>query len=416
MNGLIKAVDISLAALLSFFTQVEESFRHMEDGEYAKAAEVLTHVIGSEYAKTPVAEFARLNRAEAYIKLKIPREAQPDLAYLINHSENDELVKRARLLFAEVDGDLADFLPRRSAADTAQGVLDAWGAKQFDKVAPHISGELAAAFKVYETVHAAKLEGQTIYGVVGELIENGRIVSVRTNGLNQAEVVVQADGVYTLQMEPVAAEWRFTELKGYTDEVEKHYERAMSRYEQVRHANINRLKRLGVAVALYRTENDAYPPEYESLSEYLNVSLPILDWTHPETQKTSAFLFREAIVESVPSETLVMAAPVAFKGKREVLRVDGSVAVIAEERFKALAAQQGWMIVELAAMAEVPEKIRDKVKALLGVLKSGTFKERRAAKKRLQELGPLAYPILMEYKDSADPELRVTVQELLNAR
>ena len=413
MMVLAKALEISLTALLAFFMQVEQGFQHMDRGEYAKAAEVLTHVIDSEYAQTPVGEYARLSRAEAYIKLKIPREAHPDLAWLIQHTENQAIRQQAMALFQQVEGNLDDFLPRESAAATADRAYIQLLDGAYDQLPAYFSGDLASTLAVTGMIFTEQSGGSNIYERLAEELRDGEIISVRTNEARQAEVVLQADSLYVLQMEPVAAAWKFTRLKGVSLDVASYQAFEMAKFPKEHHANIKRLRRLSRAVQVYREEHDRFPPQFEALAGYTKVHLDVFSWTHPITGEITPYLFRERVPADAQEDVIIMAAPVVFHGKREIVFADGRIDLMPEADFLKQAKGQQWLLPAVGAVERVGPSEQKEIEALIVHLRDGDFKQRRTAKKQLKEWGAVAYPILLQYQKSSDPELRMSINELL---
>jgi len=72
---------------------------------------------------------------------------------------------------------------------------------------------------------------------------------------------------------------------------------------------------------------------------------------------------------------------------------------------------------EIAAItrpsADPPEEIGRKVVALIGQLGAESYKDREAATKVLQEMGPSIIPLLRRHLDNADPEVRQRIQNIL---
>ena len=108
----------------------------------------------------------------------------------------------------------------------------------------------------------------------------------------------------------------------------------------------------------------------------------------------------------------MVATPVAVNGQRVVAFADGHVETIAEAEFLKNAKAQGWAL-EPKEPVQVPEDVAAKVAALVTQLGDPKPAARKAAYDELKALGDQAEPILEKQRDHPDPEIRLTIRQLL---
>jgi len=115
-------------------------------------------------------------------------------------------------------------------------------------------------------------------------------------------------------------------------------------------------------------------------------------------------------------DMMIAAAPKPANGKREVLWLDGHVKAISEKEFVRNAKNQKWKIRGLIKKEEVPEKTKKKVLTLIAKLADSDFKVRKDAKAELIKMMDSAYPILEENLNHKDPEIKMTIKEILQIK
>ncbi len=187
---------------------------------------------------------------------------------------------------------------------------------------------------------------------------------------------------------------------------------------KVQQENLSRLKQVGLALLMYSGDNGSSLPANLQLlvaNEYI-AGGDIFQWEHPETHKKLPFLYRAGQRDDAGDATtrLLMAAPLPVQDRREILCVDGHSEVLSEGEFQKRAKAQGWDVPPVVKKDEVPKEVQAKVRALVKQLGDPSFKVRREAREAIQAIGPQAVPILEEFRNDADPEIKVNVRELLD--
>jgi hypothetical protein len=415
----LKALEITIATLLSWMSLFTDGLQSFQQQDYAKAADALSQVILSEHSQTPVGEFSRLYRAECYIQLKVPRQSHEDLAWLIHHASNETLRTRARALFVEAGGDLAEHLPRESARATVIKAMQVLQAHQELAFAEYLRGDLLASWRTWEMVVQAEGRITAIEQLAGDL-KAMSIREMRTNAQGRVELVME-DASRTLELELQALDrrWRFTRLKVYAETAGLDGAAWLEAIPEELHANARTLKDFSEALELYAADNQgAYPDEIEKLVGYLKQDLTLMKWEHPASGTQHTFRYHSGLLpaEAGAAPFALMASP---KGHQDVFMVWASVtdgvALFSGDALKQLLA--GLDIHDPTFFAEaITAELREQVRTLVMGLQADNFKQRRTAKQGLRALGEVAFPLLREYKNIGDPEVKLTIQEILDGK
>ncbi len=222
-------------------------------------------------------------------------------------------------------------------------------------------------------------------------------------------LIVEGNNVITLEfvLDKKANKWL---IAGYD---EKHSNRRHGRSRVI--SNMNNLKQIGLACRMYsNVYNENFPAKLDDLkTEGFLENEAIYLWTDSKTGKKFPFIYAPGYNEADRVETMIAAAPKAVNGKREVLWLDGHVKTISENKFIKNAKKQKWKLPGLVKKEEVPEEIQKKVRELIAKLADSDFNVRKTAKEKLIKMGDSAYPFLEENKNNQDPEVKMTIKEIL---
>jgi hypothetical protein len=184
-------------------------------------------------------------------------------------------------------------------------------------------------------------------------------------------------------------------------------------------SNINNLKQLGLACRMYsNVYNENFPPTLNALKTegFLVGADRVFLWTNIKTGKKLPFIYAPGYNESDSVETMLAAAPMPVNGKREVLWIDGHVKSISEEQFIKNAKAQRWRLKGLVKKGEVPVDQQKLAKELIAKLADDDFDVRKKAKAELIKMGDNAYPFLEENINNPDPEVKMTIKEIMEGR
>jgi hypothetical protein len=415
----LSALEITIATLLSWMGLFQDGLQKYEQQDYAKAADALSRVILSEYSRTPVEEFSRMYRAECYIQLKVPRQAHEDLSWLIRNASNEALRHRARVLFTQLGGDLARHLPRESARETAGKALQFLQARRHLVFAEYLSGDLRATLRTLEMVAQAENRGSA-YDRLADEMRDMTIREVRTNAQWTVELVL-GDRSRTLELEMKAVDqrWRFTRLKVYAETGGVDGRAWLSAFPRELHANARTLKRFGEALEIYAADNQgAYPDEIEKLVGYLKEDLALMLWEDPDTNMQEAYRYHSGLLpDAVPLRPFALLVSPKAHGGAFLAWFSGRGAVVQfsdkamRQLMDALGIRDPVLLGGKASAA-----LRKRVADLVAALQSEDFQQRRAAKRGLHDLGEVVFPLLLKYKNSPDPEVKLTIKEILDGK
>ncbi|HBC89168.1 MAG TPA: hypothetical protein DCZ94_19690 [Lentisphaeria bacterium] len=188
--------------------------------------------------------------------------------------------------------------------------------------------------------------------------------------------------------------------------------------ENLPQGNLNKLKQIGLALRMYSQEyKEQFPPKLDDLKEggYLeNEDMYI--WTNSEDGKKFPFVYCPGLKESDSVEKMIVAAPAAVDGWREVLFIDGHAEKMDEEKFKEAAAKQGWKFKGLVKKEDIPAMKQDEIRALVKKLGDSDSTVRAETKKKIVKLGIDAFPVLEEFTNDPDPEIRLEVKNILKGK
>lgn len=183
-------------------------------------------------------------------------------------------------------------------------------------------------------------------------------------------------------------------------------------------ANVNNLKQIGLALRMYSNDNnELFPKDIKDLKAggYLEVE-EIYLWTHPANGKKAPFIYCPGFKESSNVESIIAAAPQPFDGKRDVLYIDGHVKTITEDEFLKIAKTQKWQAEGIFKIEDIPKATQEKVRQLVKNLADSKYEVRKQAKADLIAIGADAFPILEQYKQDEDPEIKMTVISILEGK
>ncbi len=186
--------------------------------------------------------------------------------------------------------------------------------------------------------------------------------------------------------------------------------------------NAGNLKQIGLGCLMYSGEHTgAFPPNLKKLVEDgVFRDDKVCFWTNPGLGKPQKlrYIYCPGYKDDHPqaTRTMIAADPKPYKGKRNALFIDGHIELLPELRFQQLAKAQGWKPGVGLIKKDIPKVKQEEIRKLCRQLGSPRFKERTAAKKKLKALGVQAFPILEEFKNHKDPEVRMLVKELLGQK
>ena len=157
-----------------------------------------------------------------------------------------------------------------------------------------------------------------------------------------------------------------------------------------------------------------YPKTLDGLQRLTGKGDSILMFTDPATGRKLRRLYHylgKADEVARPQSTFVLATPVPIYGKRIVLFVDGHTAGIPEAQFLKEAKAQGWLV--SGDRVVTVKELKAKVDALVMQLGAAKASHRQEAYRELKRFAKYLIPLLEAHSKHPDPEIRLSVQELL---
>lgn len=408
----------ALAILAMLFGLLQEGLRKLEAGDYPGAVAAFTKVIEHQQADVDLRERALLWRAVAHGKAGDADKAKADLATLLKGTRNPDLRGQAFAAFAQLEGDPRTLLPKESPKDAFERLKALGGARDLAAFRKRLSGDLAAVLEMVGLVAGAEGEDQMAAEWVAEFCEQMTYGGMEVGGgreIGTAKVMaVLDDMVLSFGLVAVGDEWHFARLIEAKSGAIHHVEpEVVARRKQT--GMTNKLKHIGLALAMFANDNqNVFPEELKQLAEYLADEWA-LEFTDPATGKPLPLLYHAPGKLGTipnPSERYIVATPVPIEGSRVVLFVDGHVELVAEETFLKTAKEQGWKLAP-EEPAEVEPDVAAKVEDLVKRLGDPGPAVRKAAYEELKALGDPAAPVLEKHRDHPDPEIRLTIRQLL---
>jgi prepilin-type processing-associated H-X9-DG protein len=408
----------ALAILAMLFGFLQEGLLKLEAEDYPGAIAAFTKVVEHQQADADLRDRALLWRAVAHGKAGDADKAKADLAALLKGSRNPGLRGQAFAAFAQLGGDPRALLPKETPKEALSALRELGMGRNLALFEKRLVGDLAGLLKMIGQVTQADGNPADAAEWVAEFCEEltyggAEIGGGREIGTAKLMVVVD-DVVLSMELVAVGDEWHFSRLleakSGAVHQVEPEVIARRDRNEQM-----GKLKQIGLALVMFAGDNqDTFPKELKQLVPYLGDE-SLLGFVDPATGKPMPLLYhaparRDAIQN--PSEVYVVALPVPIEDSRVVLFADGHVATVGENIFLKTAEAQGWKL-KPEEPAEMEPDVAAKVEELVKRLGDPDPAARKAAYAELKALGDQATPVLEKHRDHLDPEIRLTIRQLL---
>ncbi len=410
-------VKSGLALLVMLLGLLQDGLKKLEAEDYPGAIAAFTKVIEQKEADADLRDRALLWRAVAYGKSGQLDQAKADLAKLLTGTRNADLRGQAFVAFTQLGGDPKLLLPKETPQQAFERTRKLGVEKDLRGFRKRLEGDLAGLLAMAERTIAAEGQGETageLLGLCTEINYGGsEIGEGRDFGTATVTAMVE-ELALTLQLVAVGDEWHFATLTDAKSAgvVALPPEMAAKR-DQTR--LLSNLKQIALALMMYANDHGgAFPKDLKEAMPYLGEP-SLLEFTDPATGKVVPLLYHSIGNESAvatPSATYTVATPTSIDGKRVVAFADGHVVEVAEEEFLKTAKAQGWKVGPQEPV-KVDEDIAAKAEALIKQLGDPKPAVRKAAYEALKGLGDQAGPILEKHRDHPDPEVRLTIRELL---
>lgn len=406
-----------LAVLIMLFGLLQDGLRKLEAEDYPGAIAAFTKVIEHKQADTDLRDRALLWRAVAYGKFDQMDLAKADLAKLLAGTRNADLRGQAFVAFGQLGGDPKSLLPKETPKEAFERTKKLGADQDVAGFRKRLEGDLAALLVMTERVIVAEGQGET----VGEILQLCQEISYggseigegRDFGTARVTGMVE-DMALSFQLVAVGDQWHFaTVVDGKPAGAQALEPEAAARRDAVQ--QVNRFKQIGLALFMCADDHGSvFPKDLKEAVPYLG-DASLLEFADPATGKPVPLLYRSLGSQAAitnPSATYMVATPVTVAGQRVVAFADGHVQTLAEAEFLKNAKAQGWEL-EPKEPVKVPEDVAAKVTALITQLGDPKPAVRKAAYDELKALGDQAEPVLEKHRDHPDPEIRLTIRQLL---
>ncbi len=389
-----------LALLIAISGALHQGLEHLRKKEYEPAIQALTQVIDAKLAESELTLIARYYRAVANVAKGNKTAAQSDLkALLQSPNVPATLASDAQKLYGELTNDFSSLLPEQTPEAFVRELLVLAGSKQAQKAIDKVS-ESYRQYGIYQ--HTVEEWAEWLSTLLSShALEWVKLEWVDGRGL---AAVVLSDGEHEpwrVDLVQEGAAWKLQKVSLLD-----------SRRDPL--TNFVRLRHLGIQLTLYasQTEN-RYPPDLKELTKSLEIEPSDLLWVETSTGEESPFVYRPGLTTMAAPETLLAAAPRPIDNKRLVLKMDGSVEEMEEALFVATAREQEWRAPNLVKKEDLTEDDRLYIASLITQLAADDHDKREAAREALMQMREAAEPLLREHVDAADPEVRLSVREIL---
>jgi hypothetical protein len=414
---------IAMSALISVSGWLNEGLKALEKKDYDFAIENLSKITKENSEGTRIYEVALFYRAQAYQGKKENDKALAELTALLKGGCGKELRGDAKKLYLSLGGKPEKLHPEDSPKkvwETFTGLAAKGDMKSaLDLTTGQWRMMLSQVFEANpknnmtkESIEVARsgFIQEITKGVVGDETlpedpETGTAILAITNVDKGMNVKMG------FSLDRDSNRWL---ISSYMPDMQR------ARAKVLEISNMSNLKQIGLACRMYSQDyKERFPPDFDALIKggYLE-NTKIYLWTNPDDQSKEKFVYCPGLTESSSVDFMLAAAPRPANGKREVLYVDGHAASIAEEDFQKAAKTQNWNLAGLVKVdkKDIPEAKQKLIRDLVAKIADPKAEVRQDAKKKLREMGAEALPVIEEFKNSSDPEIKLEVREILKGK
>jgi len=404
----MESAAIALGSALGIAAAFHAGLESIEKKDYEKAIRELTVVVETNAPFADMKDAALLWRATVFADSGHKEEALKDLASAISLTRRDDVRASAILRYAELGGDPATLRPKQNPAETAQAFFDLLRKDSVDEARAMIGPPLRDLINLLDAVFAGEMGGgNTFLGEMADACDKVQIGEpVYDDRKREASLpLIIEGGTVTVGLSVNDGRWIFTTIRSVAPPDRN------VRVQASRGGMMGDLPKLRDALFAYAQQHDGNFPG--KLSELPGAEDGAFSWIDPATGKREDLLYCPGLTENHPAATIMAATPASRAGMRWVLRVDGSFDHMAEADFIESARAQKWKLPGAVREDDVSREIQGEIAALIKQLGDGDPGRRAAARKALEAMGPATWPFLEKELDNPDPEISMSVRELL---
>jgi len=408
---------ITLSVIIAISGWFNDGLKNLEAGKFDQAIESLTKVYEKDVPGNSFRALSLFFRAQAYFGKDDKEKACADILLLLRMQPAKEIADEGRALYLKWGGAPEKLLPSASPKAVWLKFLEVAGKGDIKEALEMTSGSFRDLIKD---------EVGDDQDVLKELPERFLFVPDRET-IGEQEELGKAELFFKLpdaDAEDADDNWKM----GFVHDVKNNVWMIDSVDENMKNweddgssllkSNLGRLKLIGQALKIYSAEfDDLFPASLELLREggYMEVEDAVL-WINPEDGSTAPFMYCPGLKQTDDVQKIIVAAPAAVDGWREVLFVDEHAEKMDEDKFKEAAAKQGWKFKGLVKKEEIPEVNQEQIRELVRKLADSDSNTRAEARKKLLGMGGDAFPVLAECSNDPDPEIRLQVKALLKGK
>ncbi|HBC87795.1 MAG TPA: hypothetical protein DCZ94_12645 [Lentisphaeria bacterium] len=430
-------VALTLSALISISGWLNEGLKALERKDYDAAIASLSKITKENSAGTKFYEMALFYKAQAYQGKGDKDKALAELTALLKGECGKDLRVDAKKLFVELGGKPEKLFPEESPKKVWEKYKEFVAQGEGKKALEITTGELKSSILKF-----AGNEG-SFEPFAKELVKGDVGIEKIPDDPEEGEATLEINNVagrFVFKMRFVLdKEFNRWLISSYKPDFEKMHavedngplirlfgvqpvNAQSARVEKKRDttSNISKLKQIGLGCRMYSQEHkENFPANFDELitGGYLE-NKDMYVWISPEDGSKDKFIYCPGLTENSSVDFMAAAAPRPANGKRDVLYTDGHAATITEEEFQKTAKEQGWKAPAVARFAkkDIPEEKQKLIRELVAKIADPKAEVRQDAKKKLREMGAEAYPILEEFTNHADPEIKLEVRNILKGK
>lgn len=419
-------VALALSTIISISGWLNDGLKALEKKDYDTAIENLSKITKENSAGTRIYELSLFYRAQAYQGKNDKEKAVADLMTLLKSDCGKELRVEGKKQYLALGGRPEKLFPDESPAKV-------WA--KFNKLVEQ--GDIKKALELTTGEWKTLL---TQFG--GEAAARGAALEAFTKEITKGEVGTETlpenpeDEQATLEiknlekgfdfkmgfiLEKEANRWLICNFRpARRGDAAKVMNASLGAKQNENQQNLSRLKQIGLGCRMYSQDHKGnFPTGFDELVKdgYLE-NLNIYIWVSAEDNSKDRFIYCPGLNEKSSVEFMLAAAPRPAKGKREVLFVDGHAGMVGEEEFQKNAKAQNWHAPAVAKLEkkDIPGEKQKLIRGLVIQIGDSKPELRQEAKKKLREMGPEAYPVLEEFVNNPDPEIRLEVKNILKGK
>ena len=431
------AAKAGLSVLLMLFGWLGEGVTKLAQKDYPGAVAAFTKVIEHRGADAPLRRRARVHRAAANGLSGEVDKAKADLAQVLG--DNGGAVERAWVFacLADCGVDVSRLLPKESPKDAFLALAKRIETGDLAAVRKRLAGGLAISFEMAQGVMAAhggdlarelqRLGGEVAYleSTVGTGSEAGTATVALAAWQGRERVV--------LGMVAVGEEWRFdallerkpmppvpaTAVVAVAQPADEQRATAEAKAKETLAREMAQQEQIVRALHVHSQQNGGnLPQKLAELAGQLGDQAGILEFNDPATGRKLPRLYRPlGTMEQAAgsSDNLVVATPVAIAGRRVACSLGGRGEEMGDEEFFARARKQGWEPDPERRARQARER-KARAEALIVQLGDADGAKRKAAYRELKAMGDEIEPMLEPHRNHPDPEVRMSVRELMKKK